>query len=254
MFNRKFQIPFSTMNLSPFYFVRKSLLILLLGMWFVYSSCEKESAPSVDLKYDYFPVDTGYWIIYEVEKTTYDDFLDSVVVHTEEIKEVIESVFEDNSGRPTYRIERYKRPIDSTQWTIENVWFANLTATTAERVEDNLRYIKLAFPIKVDRAWNGNAYIEITKEIDYLRDWKYQVTELDVPMTIGGFSFDSTLTVVHQDRETLIEKVYSTEQYAKGVGMVYKELQTLEKQDVNASWTNPKKGYILKMTLKDYRK
>jgi hypothetical protein len=132
------------------------------------------------------------------------------------IREVIESVFTDEQGRPTLRIERYKRSSDTSQWIIKDVWFANRTASTAEKVEENIRYLKLIFPVKEGDEWNGNIY-------NTLDEWNYEVLEADAPYQAEFFLFDSAATVLQADAPTMIGRDYALEVYACGVGMVYKK-------------------------------
>ena len=98
------------------------------------------------------------------------------------------------------------------------VWAENRTATTAEKVEENVRYIKLAFPVKENQTWNGNAQ-NTADEIDYSYEF------IDRPRTYGTVSFDSALQVTQVD-DKLINKIahqYQIEQYARNAGLVYKQ-------------------------------
>ncbi|MDX2003340.1 MAG: hypothetical protein SFW35_12950 [Chitinophagales bacterium] len=231
-----------------------SPLLLALIVVVAISSCKKDDNTSVDLKYEYFPQDTGLYAIYDADSVTFDDFFNPPLVDTVQfqIKEVVESIFNDNEGRPTMRIERYRRA-DSTQaWTIWNVWTATRTTTTAERYEDNMRFIKLSFPPKVEKTWDGNAYLQIDETNDFLEGWEYQITKLDQPYSINGINFDSSLTVIQHDEENLIEKTYSEEVYAKGAGLVYKQIMKLEK-DVTATFpAGAKAGFIYTIRLREY--
>ncbi len=228
-------------------------LIALIGLMGI--SCKKESSFPIELKYEYFPTDSAHWVIYDVDSIFFDDFFIPIRIDSShyQIMEVIESEFLDNQGRPTQRIERYRRLDDTQPWHIQQVWFSNRTSTTAEKVEDNLRFIKMVFPMKEGATWNGNVYININDELEYLEDWEYEITNLDEPGSHGPFSFDSTVTINHIDDENLIEKKLSREVYAKHVGLVSKELLFLEKQNVMAGWDEPESGYIVRMTVSDYK-
>lgn len=227
------------------------LAILLLSTVF---SCKKTDNYQVDYKYAYFPSDTGRYVIYDVDSVTFDGFYTPPKVDTVhfQLMELTESIFNDNSGRPTMRIERYRRA-DSTQaWTIWNVWTANRTTTTAERFEDNLRFIKLIFPPNTTTTWKGNSYLDINDNLAWMDDWDYQITELDAAKSINGLNFDSTLTVLQHDEENLIEKKYGQEVYAKNVGLVYRQLLHLKK-DVTATFPEGSNdGFIYTMKVHAY--
>jgi hypothetical protein len=242
-----FLLNFKFMNKVPSLFCCLLLIVLL-------ASCKKNDDTVVDLKYDYFPADSGRYVVYDVDSVLFDGFFDPPVIDTVsfQIKERVESIFNDNEGRPTMRIERYRRDSVNGSWNILNVWTATRTATVAERAEDNLRFIKLVFPPRTGDKWKGNAYLQITDPIDYMDDWDYEITSVDVPYMVNGMSFDSSLTVLQHDEENLIEKIYSEEVYATGVGLVYKQMMHLKK-DVTATFPQGSKdGFIYTVRLKEY--
>ena len=202
-------------------------------------SCKKKVIET-DMGYDYFPTNIGHWAVYQVDSIYHDDFYfpskyDSFQF---QIKEIIESEFFDNSGRLTQRIERYQRANDTLPWVIKNVWVSNQTKTTAERVEENQRYVKLIFPPVLNQRWNGNNY-------NTIGEWEYKYTLVNEAYSISAFSFDSTLTVSQEGQnDPIINSQYGTEVYAKHIGMVYKEYVFLNKQS--------DAGLEYKMKLIDY--
>ncbi len=189
----------------------------------VISSCKKDAAPKPDLGYNYFPGQVGRYIVYNVDSTYYDDFADSSRNYKFQLKEKIQSVFSDNQNRPAIRLERYVKyynpsiPYSNMQWQLRNVWVENITATTAEKVEENIRYMKLAFPVKENQNWNGNA--QNTND-----PWNYSYAFYDLPRTLGGIHFDSVLQVNQHNELSLIDQVYYEEKYARNVGLVYKRV------------------------------
>jgi len=108
---------------------------------------------------------------------------------------------------------------------LQDVWYENLLDTKAEKVEENIRYIKLVFPVKEGKSWDGNAY-------NTLGTWNYTYTDVDVPLIINNNTFDSTLTVLQLDNPLLISYEHSEEQYARGVGMIYKQYTFLDYQNI----------------------
>jgi hypothetical protein len=230
------------------YFV--SVIAIILSL-FMLSNCKKGNNNfSLDYKYEYFPVDSGRYWVYKVDSINFREKIGDTSTYY--IREYIESIYPDNIGRPTARIQRFRRNDTTAAWAITDVWFANLTQITAEKIEENLKFIKILFPPKVGQTWKGNRYIQVTNTIEWLDDWTYELQTLDAPKSIGNFNFDSTLTVLQHLDSNLFVYVYSTETYAKHVGLAYKELLNLGKQDPLADWTEPKEGFILKMTLIDY--
>ena len=227
------------MNDSMRYFIIYIVLfVTLLG-------CKKDPATIVDLGYDYYPIQEGHWVIYNVDSIVYNDFTNSVDTFQYQIKELIVSTYQDAEGRNTQRIERYKR-INSGPWIIKDVWSSNLTSTTAERVEENTRYVKLAFPAKIGMSWDGNV-------ANVISEWEYLYTTYDEAASVGLLSFDSVLTVLQRDQDLgALEKDYFVEMYAKNIGLIYKEAIHLEQDLVDPTWLNPERGYRYKMTVSSF--
>ncbi len=199
-----------------------------------FSSCKKDKAIAPDMGYTYFPNQVGRYIVYNVDSFYYDDFNKKTDTFKFQLKEKIQSVFTDNENRPTIRLERYIKnystsiPYNAMTWILKNVWTENRTLTTAEKVEENLRYIKLVFPVNENQKWNGN--IQNT-----LPEWNYEYDFFDLPRTIGGIYFDSVLQVNQYDDKlsNLVEHKYYIEKYARNVGLIYKQVIDVESQPGN---------------------
>lgn len=200
------------------------LLLFLLIIVISISSCKKDIEEPLDIGYDYFPVSIGKWAIYEVDSTYYNDFTDSVYHYNYKIKELIESTFLDNQNRETQRLERYKKISDTTDWYISNVWALNLTATTAEKVEEDYRFVKLIFPVKKSSTWDGNAY-------NILDEQEYKYTDVHKSYNVNGITYDSTITVIQKIVSNPIQEDYQIEVFAKHIGMIYKKYISLKKSN-----------------------
>jgi len=226
------------MKNTIFYFI--AILTISLS----YSSCKKSDNGSTTggLTYSYFPSNIGHELTYDAELITKDEFSGNEDTVYFQIKEVIESIISDNEGRPTQRLERYHRSSDTDPWVIANVWTSNLTSTLAEKKEDNITYIKLTFPVTFGKTWDGNSL----NNSDLLL---YEYTEINTPGSAGSLSFDSTLTVLQIDEDNFIERIYATERYATGVGMIYKEQIEIEKDYTNPSNPGIKSQRLYKETL-----
>lgn len=198
-------------------------------------SCKKDTYVP-DAGYDYFPVEAGRYVVYNVDSTYYDDAADTSRSYKFQLREKIQSLFTDNEGRPTIRLERYIKvydpavPYSAMSWQLRNVWTENRTARAAEKVEDNVRYIKLAFPVKENQAWDGNAQNTAGKQT-------YSYLFYDLPRTLGGIRLDSVLQVDQQNSGSLINQAYYEEKYARNVGLVYKRVIDVNSQPPN--YTGP---------------
>jgi hypothetical protein len=209
------------MKISKKYFS----LIISLSCFALLFSCKHETLDPVDVGYGYFPVNVGHWVMYDVDSTVWNDFIDvDSPLHVQnfkyKIKEVVESEFYDNEGRLTQRLERYQQLCDTCNWFIKDVWAVNLTPSTAEKVEENQRFVKLAFPVESSSSWNGNAF-------NILGEQDYEYNDLFEPYSVNNTSFDSTVTVIEKVDSNAIEAYNQYEVYAKNVGMVFRRYRAV---------------------------
>lgn len=200
----------------------KFIIVLFISI-IIFYACKKETGDPVDMGHKYFPVNTGHWVVYDVDSISYNDFTGEIDSFNYQIKEIVESVFTDNSGRESQRLERYIRHSDTDEWSLKNVWYETRTMSGAERVEENLRLVKLIFPPEESQEWNGNIYNTLDAQT-------YKFQNVHDPYTINNTTFDSTLTVLQRSQLTLISDNFQQEIYAANIGMVYKKYVSLVKK------------------------
>ena len=227
----------------------KCIVVLFSMVVVMLYSCKKDGPtdnPQIDFGYNYFPTDTGRYVIYEVDSIAYDDKSHPADTTRYQLKEKIDSIFLDISKRPTMRISRYYKmyndsvPYSSLPWNGPRIWYANRTASTAERVEENTRYIRLVFPSSKGKKWDGNTYNTLGKKT-------YEIISMDVPETINNIYFDSVLTVKQFEQINFIEYMYETEKYARNVGLVYKQ-----RDSIYDGGTADSVGYTYRQKLVSY--
>ena len=240
----------------------KYLIILTIAV--VLASCNQDSADVKlsDYLYDYAPVNTGHYVIYDVDSISYNyvsPFQNIDTVHYQ-IKELVQDTFYDNLGKMSYRLEIYKRADSNTVFAAidPHAWYSYLSKNTYEKVEYDLRFIKLVFPPIAGTTWKGNQYLpasDTTSDIYQIyAGWDYSYTAINVPATMNGLHFDSTLVATGIDKSNLIDKKLSRETYARHVGLIYKEWEILNKQDVSSSWDAPNQvnGFRVRMKVNSY--
>jgi hypothetical protein len=236
------------MSMMPFpadkLFGLVSCMLLVVVLFF---SCKQESITPSPIDTSYFPLQTGKYIIYDLDSVVYSNFFNTTDSFSFQVMEYIDSSYTDAGNEEAYRIVRSRREDENSPWIITDIWSANLTDHTAEKVEDNLRFIKLDFPVVLNKTWKGNSKINTDSPLVYLSDWDYEYTEVNVPLTVDTMQFDSVLTVSQFDEENAIEKIIYTEKYAKNIGLIYKEEQNLQTQP-----SQYPDGFILKMTIHAY--
>ena len=206
-----------------------SIILLLLVATFTFVSCHKENEKPADIEFaadkQYFPLETNKSLIYKVTEITIDkpsDYYDTAIYF---LRERTDIPFIDNEGDTAYRIERYKSPTQNYNWTISDVWESKITTYTAEKVEENQRFIKLKFPLAIGKYWNGN----LKNDLD---DKDCTITSLSATYNNESIHLDSCLSITRDSSVTQISKQYDVEIYARGIGLVYKEITDINSQEV----------------------
>ncbi len=235
-------------------------LALLIITLFTACTKQNEIYSTASLS-DYFSLQPGKYITYDLDSTVYINFGQKDTVRKYQVKDSVESKITDNLGRPALRIVRYIRKNSGQQWIASNTFMAVATSTSIEFVENNLRFIKLVLPIKQDYTWKGNKYLEaysLNSTTKYLDDWDYTYDSIDVPITLRGVMLTSTIKVKQRDEflgqdpklpsTQYAEKNYSVEKYAKNIGLVYKEFLHWEYQGTQ-SGSPGYTGYGIKLTM-----
>ena len=205
---------------------------------------------------EYFPVQIGYYITYDVDSTVYDELTHIPKTYKYRIKEQITQAYTNDEGTLSYRLERFIKWYNSTKsydqipWQIKDVWTITPYQTSIIKTEENIPYIKIIFPVKAHTQWDGNARNNLGTKI-----YTYEYT--DTPETINNFYFTNTLKVKQYQYRSLIQYRNEVEKYAQNVGLVYKEITSLESQNIlpNVPVENRvEKGFIFKMYIVDWKK
>jgi hypothetical protein len=229
------------------FFRSHNFLICILILICILFSCKKTSIDPVAVDQAYFPLQTGKFIIYDVDSIAFSNFFNTTDTFSYQIKELVDSPYVDAANQTAYTIIRSIRADDNSPWEIKDIWSANLTDHTAEKVEENLRFIKMDFPVLLNKSWEGNSLINTDSTLLYLKDWEYEYTEVNSVASVDTMQFDSIVTVTQLKEQNAIEKLIFLEKYARSVGMIYKEEQNIETQP--GQYPN---GYILTMMIREY--
>ncbi|SDM57353.1 hypothetical protein [Siphonobacter aquaeclarae] len=193
--------------------MKKIYLLLLLGLsiW----AC-RNTGTEPETGYDYFPLEKGNYVIYDV---TQIDYVINQNPDTSrfQIKERVGDSFTALDGLMSYRIERYRRESEQQVWAFDSLWTARRAIDRAVRTENNVSFVKLIFPARNGQTWNPN----ILNTQDSLRSIILNEGE---PVTIGTQTFDKTLTVQVQNKQTLTDSIIHKEVYAKTIGLIQSDI------------------------------
>lgn len=191
-------------------------------------SCVKKQIPADDglLGLDYYPDSLGKFVVYDVDSTVYTENPKDTLVFKYRIKEKLVERFQDNEGKPAIRLERYIKKFnpfktyDSIPWEVKEAWMVNADKVSVRVQENNVRYTKLIFPVQEKASWNGNAF-------NTIGEWTYTYDYIDKKESINGNTLGHVLLVNQKNYRTLISYQNYSEKYAKGIGLVQKQITDL---------------------------
>lgn len=243
------------------------LLILLSALL----ACTRETETiETDLGREYFPLQVGRVWEYQVDSIIFDPVGNSVAVDSTRswLREEIIALYVDAAGDTVFQTERYVRSDTTHNWQISKVLALSQNTRQATRTEDNLRFVKMVFPLKTGARWNGNQYIDdalritVAGEVIHIfKDWQSEVLDQSGAWSNGIRSFDDVAMIAHADSENLIEYRFVQEAYARNIGLIYNEMRILDTQCqacCNADFARcsslpwnqkAEKGFIIKQRL-----
>ena len=249
------------------------LLLLLFGMM----ACKRvvETLPPVDQAY--YPIQEGRYKIYQIDSLVYDEYNCNTVRIRYQIKEETGTAIVDGEGATAHRIKRYQRADASEAWVLKGIWTEKWEQHQIQRVENNQRMIKAVFPVQAGTTWDGIVFIRRDTlvpirggAIDLYKDWddfEYGPVGMTYVDTMSNNVYTDAVRVNQVDKTNNIERRYATEVYAKGIGLVYKEMRILDSQcrvprctgmsDIASCLNTPweikaEKGFILKQSLLEH--
>ncbi|CAN5891870.1 hypothetical protein BH11BAC4_BH11BAC4_22240 [soil metagenome] len=218
------------------------LLLVAITLLAAFNACKKSSEEfqTAPLN-DYFPLETGKYVVYSLDSLVYTNFGTSTEVHSYQVKYQIDSAITDNIGRPAFRVFRFIRNTAIAAWVPDNSFMAVNTGTSVEFIENNMRFLKLKQPIRNNFSWKGNSFIDtysLNSQVKYLDDWDYIYDSVGVQMQLGTYTFDNALVVNERDEiignpndpASYLEINYSQEKYAYGIGLAYRKFFHAEYQ------------------------
>jgi hypothetical protein len=240
------------------------IIVLLIAIGAVVVACNDKEVLAYPALTEYYPLQVGRSYTYRMDSTV--TVFGSLQTKYYRVKDSVESKFNDAQGRPSFRVWRYITDSGQTQpWK----FLATQVATIDEKnkwieyVDNNLRFIVLHQPLKESYSWKGNSYLDTksgNSPVKFMDEWDYTYQDVDQPYTVRKGKFDSTITILQVDEVSppgpfnpmfYQQTNYSIEVYAKGVGLIYKELIHKTWQISPGRWDDD--SYGIKLTLVDYK-
>ncbi|NLA24703.1 MAG: hypothetical protein GX879_07030 [Bacteroidales bacterium] len=201
------------------------LALIVLGLL---ASCNiDDNTTDFNTNYDenYFPLKIGLTKTYEISEITIDKPINLYDTVQYILQEQIIEDYIDNSGNQSFIIERSIYNNNSDKFEVLNRYTVQLYDNIAFSVEDNIRFVKLRFPMYNGKKWNTNMF-------NIFEESTSEIERLNMSFEINNTVFDSTLIVVQQADSSLIHKNYSREIYSKNIGLILKQKTNIESQEV----------------------
>lgn len=230
--------------------MRYGYLLLMLALL----ACDDKPIV-IDLGTDFFPLRTGREWSYTMDKTSYSFINEPFEEHYELNIKVTDSILAN--GVTTYLLVVYTRSNSTESWQVQETWSARITNNQVIQNEGNISRVKLIFPVGPTTSWNGNQY---NNEPPFLENYGatpeqllYRIENYNQQKEIGGgLNFDRTLVVVVSNlSDPIIGQDLQKETYARGVGLIQKEVTQLEFCN-QGTCTGLRKGVRYTQTLTSY--
>lgn len=226
-------------------------------LFFILFSCKKKNDSfALDFQYEYAPVNSDHYVVYDVDSITYKYITPIAFIDSShyQLKELVADTFYDGLNELNYELELYRRANEDSLWEFDRKWSVKRTSTTFQKKEDDINFIKLVFPPEPGLEWNGNIYVSVTDLYRVFRNWNYNYTEVHAPYSVNNLNFDSTITVSEvNDTFNVIERTIRQEIYAKQVGMIYQQWEYLKKENIGGNWqTGDLTGFRIQMKVREY--
>lgn len=202
-------------------------------------ACDKEGAVP-DLGHDYFPIEFGTYRIYDVTETTYVN----KVATTEEYQ--LRERFTEQIGdeaNPAYLLLIERREDAEGVWEAVESIYIRQNDYMLEYREDNVSFVKMSYPVRAGREWNGNA-LNAEPSATYF----YESTNE------SSFEGDEIKVVISDIPQNFVEEDRRFEYYVRGIGLVKRDFRQLEICfQTNCTGANqPENGRILVQELIEY--
>src|SRR5580658_241178 len=246
------------------------LIALILGV--TISSCKKTISFQGNVLTNYYlSLQVGKYITYRMDSLSFYFYGQNDTITSYLAKDSVEQETVDGTGAKVWLVTRYLSDTTGSFWTPSMTYVVSPSSSAIDVTEDNLRFIKLGFPMDQGFSWTGNTYLpynpyqDLFSYSDYvnldLSTWNYVYTQVNQPFTVeNGTTFDSATTILQIADSTNVPitnpgafaaNTYWSETYAKHIGMIYRYTVMWEYQPPtpDGSQAGYKIGFGLTMSI-----
>lgn len=189
---------------------------LFLGI--VFCSCDEEI-----LQVDSQALDTIYLVsegeerMYYVLDSTFD--VSGPLVEEYIKRERVIGTSTDLEGRTVYQIQVDRRNLDESSFRLSHRWSlwippAPEVGTFIEQHEQNIRYVRMAYPVNRVNQWDGNKYNTLDTRI-------FSYLSIDTTVTVGTKTYEGCIFVQEgSNQNSAIQQVEAYSIYQPGRGHI----------------------------------
>ncbi len=201
------------------------IFLFLFGLVLAAVGCREKNAESIPKNFgeSYYPLRVGARISYSVRQELYEASNPNPSIPrivTYQLREEVLDKSKGENGEDLFRVARYMRPSGLDNWQLDSMWTVKKTDSYVVKTEHNVPYMKLSFPLKEGKSWNGNAYNDRQSR-------PYRLLTLNKPFVVNGTNFPNSAMVLHQADSNLLFKEVGYEVFADSIGLIYKKHEYL---------------------------
>lgn len=250
----------------------KCRLLLFLSLILLIAACNDDPVlqPGVDQSEEYFPLEIGHFVEYQVDSIVFDDAPGGNQKDTVrfQLREEIVSSNPSVSGDTLFYIHRFRRNQPDLPWLLTDVWTAYYSENNVLRGEENLIFRKMTFPLYKGLRWIATSYINPqttvrigTENLEPYEYWESSVLTIEDSAHIGAFVFPAgqVMQVIQTDSDDDLTKRFVQESYVRGIGLASRIDTILDSRCIDLgefepcigkAWTDhASKGYILSQVM-----
>jgi len=258
--------------------MKNRLGALLIALVIAITSCKKTiSYPAIPLTDYFITLQVGKYVTYRLDSLSFYYYgqLDTTTSYL--AKDSVEGTTVDGTGAAAWLVTRYLSDTLGDSWTPSETYIVTPSVKTIDMTENNLRFIKLAWPMDLGFSWMGDTYLPYAPYQDFFQfssyanqnlggidGWNFTYMQVNQPFTVNnGTKYDSATTVLQfadstnvpiVDPNSFASATYWSETYAKHIGLIYRHTEMWEYQPPtpDGSQEGYKIGFELTMSVVDH--
>ncbi len=239
--------------------------IAVLGLF----ACQDETLTFSDtlLGLEFYPVEEGRSWTYRMDSTIIIGGGNTIANTSSFLKEEIISSFINGSGDTTFVLNISKSPSLGGPFRTTNTWAIEKSNSRVVKIEENLGFLKLAFPIREGNEADNTFFDQQIKvdiaqqQIQPYKGWRYKVLSRGNQVNVAGEQFINVTTIRQADNQVDfvndLEQRYVIEQYAPNVGLLSRTMEIFNTQCGTPCRDEPwidkaEEGFSVVQTLVEY--